>query len=159
MVTGWRRLLNPYNIFNALAALSASRLFPSSTTSYNRFPFPLFPLPTYRFSVYPTVSRVHPRRAFAPGNTFPCIFLGGFACPFARLCLGSWFSVSLARVYDSTLPSAFPRALITNFSAFLRNSRSHHYLLRPDGGFFRRLPSLYSLSFPSGLALTLAASR
>lgn len=120
--TGGVVLFNPCNIFNA-----RSRFLPS-----------FLRLPPIRLSLsFPRlfVSWFHPRRAFAPGNTFPCIFLAS----------------SLSRSLAPFHPLPPTRALITNFSVFPRNSRSLHHLLRVDTAFFRAFSShSFSLAHPMG---------
>lgn len=159
-VTGWRRLFNPYNISNTLVAVSVIPPFFIATVflllRVPRWPASVLPsclsLSASRFPCRPLLaSWFHPRRAFAPGNTFPCIFLGGFSWSFARPCPVFTLSPFLSLVHRLSLPLGLPRALITNFSVFPRNSRSLHHLFRVDSGFFRTL--LYTLFFFSGRSL------
>lgn len=112
-----------------------------------------------------SIFRFRYRYALAPGNTFPCIFLGhssplfsGFSS--AELPPSAFYPIrQLSSPSPILSPSrslshllSFPRffyllsrALITNFSLFSRNSRSNEQLFRADSGFSSACssPSVY----------------
>jgi len=111
-----------------------------------------------------SIFRFRYRYALAPGNTFPCIFLGhSLPSRFssAALPLSAFYPIRQLSSPSPILslpfsPSLFlrffyllSRALITNFSLFSRNSRSSEQLFRADSSGFSSVCSspIYFSSF------------